>query len=124
MDEEQGRITEAIRRLRERVRWKPGKNSQHLAKRIDLGHLPVGATLAEYEALIMRVVRTSTAEVFVYRWGTTIYPTIIAEVETVRWLVMVGLDGVMETAFPPEDPEIYLANPWFQRLGTLEELGL
>ena len=32
---------------------------------------------------------------------------------------MVSLDSVMETAFPPEDPEIYLANPRFQRLGTL-----
>ena len=124
MDEEQGRITDAIRRLRERVRWRPGKNTQHLAKRIELGHLPVGTTLAEYEATIIRVISTSTAEVFVYRWGETLYPTIVAEVEGVRWLVMVGLDSVMETAFPPEDPEIYLANLRFQRLGTLEELGL
>jgi hypothetical protein len=62
--------------------------------------------------------------VFVYRCGDTVYPTIVAGVERVRWLVMVGLDSVMETAFPPEDPETYLANPWFQRLGTLEELGL
>jgi hypothetical protein len=37
MDEEQGRITEAICRLRERVRWRPGKDTQHLAKRIELG---------------------------------------------------------------------------------------
>jgi hypothetical protein len=37
---------------------------------------------------------------------------------------MVGLDSIMETAFPPEDPETYLANWRFQRLGTLEELGL
>jgi hypothetical protein len=48
---------------------------------------------------------TSTAEVFVYRWGDTVYPTIVAEVEGVRWLVMVCLNSVMETAFPPEDPE-------------------
>ena len=124
MDEAQGRITDAIRRLRERVRWRPGKNTQHLAKRIELGHLPVGTTLAEYEAIIIRVISTSIAEVFVYRWGNTVYPTIVAEVERVRWLVMVSLDSVMETAFPPEDPETYVANPRFQRLGTLEELGL
>ena len=30
----------------------------------------------------------------------------------------------METAFPPEDSESYLANLRFQRLGPLEELGL
>ena len=124
MDEEQGRITEAICRLRERVRWRPGKDTQHLAKRIELGHLSVGTTLAGYEAIIIRVINTSTAEVFAYRWGETSYPTVVAEVEGVRWLVMVGLDSVMETAFPPEDPEIYLANPRFQPMGTLEELGL
>jgi hypothetical protein len=106
------------------VRWRLGKNTQHLAKRIELGHLPVGTTLAEYEATIIRVISTSTAEVFVYRWGETVYPTIIAEVEGVRWLVLVGLDSIMETAFPPKDPEAYLANLRFQRLGTLEELGL
>jgi hypothetical protein len=72
MDEEQGRITDAIRRLRERVRWRPEKDTQHLAKRIELGHLPVGTTLAEYEAIIIRVISTSTAEVFVYRWGDTV----------------------------------------------------
>jgi hypothetical protein len=84
MDEEQGRLTEAICRLRERVRWRPGKDTQHLAKRIELGHLPVGTTLAEYEAIIIRVIRTSRAEVFVYRWEATVYPTIVAEVERVR----------------------------------------
>jgi hypothetical protein len=124
MEEEQGRIADAIRRLREGVRWRLGNNAQHLAKRIELGHLPIGTTLAEYEAIIIRVISTSTAEVFVYRWGETLYPTIVAEVAGVRWLVMVGLDSVMETAFPPEDPETYLANLRFQRRGTLEELGL
>jgi hypothetical protein len=124
MEEDQGRILNAIRRLREGVSWKSGKETQHLAKRIELGHLLVGTTLAEYEAIVIRVISTPTAEVFVYRWGEALYPTVVAEVERARWLVMVGLDGVMETAFPPEDPETYLANLRFQRLGTLEELGL
>jgi hypothetical protein len=95
-----------------------------LAKRIELGHLAVGTTLAEDEAIIIRVLSTSTAEEFIYRWGESLYPTIVAEVEGSRWLVMAGLDSTMETAFPPEDPETYLANLRFQRLGTLEELGL
>jgi hypothetical protein len=124
MAEEQGHIADAIRRLREGVRWRPGKHAQHLAKRIELGHLSVGTTLAEYEAIIIRIISTSTAEVFVYHWGETLYPTVVAEVEGIRWLVMLGLDGIMETAFPPEDPATYLANLRFQRLGTLEELGL
>jgi hypothetical protein len=62
MHEEQDRITNAIRRLREGVRWRPEKDVQHLAKRIELGHLPAEATLVEYEALIIRVVNTPHAE--------------------------------------------------------------
>ena len=124
MEEDQGRIVDAVRRLRQGVRWKSGKDTQHLAKRIELGHLLVGTTLAEYEAIVIRVISTPTAEVFVYRWGEVLYPTVVAEVEGARWLVMVGLDSVMETAFPPEDLETYLANLRFQRLETLEELGL
>jgi hypothetical protein len=80
--------------------------------------------LAEYEAIITRVTSTSTAEVFVYRRGESLYPTVVAEVEGIRWLVMLGFDGVIEMAFPPEAPEAYLANLRFQRLGILEELGL
>jgi hypothetical protein len=124
MEEEQSHIADALCRLRERVRWRPGKRTQHLDKRIELGHLPIGTALAEYEAIIIRVINTSTAEVFVYRWGETFYPTVVAEVEGTLWLVMIGLDGTVETAFPPEDPATYLANLQFQRLGTLEELGL
>jgi hypothetical protein len=124
MEEGQARVIEAIRRLREGVRWRPEKDTQHLAKRIALGHLPVGTTLAEYEAIIIRVITTPTADVLVYRWSERFYPTVVAEVDGTRWLVIVDLDGIMETAFPPEDPETYLANLRFQRLGTLEELGL
>jgi hypothetical protein len=124
MEEGQDRIVGAIRQLREQVRWRRGREVQHLAKRMALGHLQIGTTVAEYDTLIMRIINTPTAEVFAYRWGETIYPTVVAEVEGIRWLVMMSLDSIMETAFPPEDAETYLANPRFQRLGTLEELGL
>jgi hypothetical protein len=65
MDEEQGRITDAIRRLWERVRWRPGKNTQHLAKRIERGQLPVRTPVAEYDATIIGAISPSTAEVVV-----------------------------------------------------------
>lgn len=67
MDAQLGNIVEAIRRLREQVPWKPEKAVQHLAKRVDLGHLPPGTTVAVYDALIRRIVRTPAAEVWVYR---------------------------------------------------------
>lgn len=124
MEEEQGRIVSAIRRLREQVRWKPGKDNAHLLKRVALGHLPIGASVADYEALIQHIISIPTVEVFVYTWDDTIYPTVVAKAEGTHWLIMMSLDGVMETAFPPEEPDAYLADPRFRRLGTLKELGL
>jgi len=117
-------IGAALRQVRQQVRWRPGKAQAHLAKRVALGHLPVQATLATYEALIQTVVQTPTAVVWVYHWGVDTYPTVVAEVAGVLWLVMCGLDGVMETAFPPEDPATYLAHAPFTCLGTIEELGV
>ena len=53
------------------------------------------------------------------------YPTVVpSEIDGVRWLVMLGMDGIMETAFPPEDAATYLASSRFSRGGTLEDLGV
>jgi hypothetical protein len=35
---------------------------------------------------------------------------------------MFGLNGIMETAFPPDDPVAYLADVRFQLLGSMQEL--
>jgi hypothetical protein len=35
---------------------------------------------------------------------------------------MIGMDGVMETAFPPDDPEQYLSNSAFTHLGLQSEI--
>jgi hypothetical protein len=38
------------------------------------------------------------------------------------WLVMMRMDGILETSFPPDDPEKYLNNNYFTYLGIMEEL--
>jgi hypothetical protein len=43
--------------------------------------------LAEYDAIFIGAISPSTAEVVVYRWGEPVYPTVVAEVAGVRWLV-------------------------------------
>ena len=81
------------------------------------------ATLADYEAIIANVLSDETAEVYVYVWRrNVVYPTVVSYYENRRWLVMFSLDGVMETAFPPTDPEAYLSNPRFRYMGTIREL--
>jgi hypothetical protein len=116
------KVIEAIIINRARIQWKSGKADPHLAKRIRLGHLPENSTLAEYEAVITNITSNQKAKIYVYIYNRLIYPTLTAIVEDRLWLVMMGIDGVLETSFPPDKPEIYLNNNSFVYLGVVEEL--
>jgi hypothetical protein len=118
-------VIDAIKTLQGQMRWKPGKGIEHLRTRQDYGHVPASATMADYEAIIASILHDSSADVYVYLWRSgTVYPTVVANRDTRLWLVMFDLDGIMETAFPPTDPERYLSDSRFQYLGTIEDLVL
>jgi len=114
-------IAAAIRQVRNQVRWKSGKAQSHVEKRIRLGHLPPVTTLADYEMLIHAVLHHPEAMVYGFRYANALYPTIVAPYQDQLWLVMFGLDGIMETAFPLDDPVTYFQNPKYQRFGLLKE---
>ena len=116
-------VANAIRRIQSSVRWKTGKDSQHLAKRIHQGHLSTTTTLAEYQALILAVVSHPEAFIYVYRYGSTDYPTVTAPYQGRMWLAMFNLDGIMETAFPPDEPNTYFSNdPRYIPVGSAKEI--
>ncbi|VXD12003.1 hypothetical protein [Planktothrix paucivesiculata] len=117
-------VFQAIGKVRDLIIWKPGKADSHLVKRVRLGHLPDDATLEQYNTIIAFVVNNPDANIYLYAYGETIYPTLVANVENHLWLVMIGLDGVLETAFPPDDPEGYLSNSAFIYLGSVKELEI
>ncbi|KAM3097888.1 hypothetical protein ACKFKG_07300 [Phormidesmis sp. 146-35] len=112
----------AIDLARGQITWKPGKAEPHLAKRIRLKHLPATSSLSDYELRIINILNRLDASVYVYEFNEVIYPTVIAQVDLDRWLVMITMKGVLETAFPPDDPEEYLSNPNFSYVGRLGEL--
>jgi hypothetical protein len=94
-----------------------------LEKRKDRGHLPPQADLAEYEAIIQTVLRHPEAVLYVYRYNLRDYPTVVAAYETRIWLVMFGLNGVMETAFPPDEPDHYFTSDRrYIFIGEIKEL--
>jgi len=125
VENSQARVIDAIRRIQSGVRWKPGKDRRHLAKRIRQGHLPSTATLAEYEAIILTIVSHPDAFVYVYRYGSADYPTLVAPYKDQMWLAMFNLDGVIETAFPPDKPETYFgSDPRYIPLGLVREMRL
>ena len=88
MDDYLSIAADAIRLVRQRIRWKPGKAREHLAKRIRLGHLDPDTAIDEYESIIAEVVSDPRANVFVFVFGGDPYPTVVAGVAGQRWLVM------------------------------------
>ncbi len=124
MSSDRTRIAEAIRRVQAHVRWKPGKDHQHLTKRIRQGHLAFATTLAEYQQIILTIVSHPDAFVYVYRYGSTDYPAVVASYQGRIWLVMFSLEGIMETAFPPDDPDMYFDDPRYIPVGAAREILL
>ncbi len=61
---------------------------------------------------------------YLFLYNNISYPTVVTTVQNRVWLAMIGLNGIMETAFPPDDSETYLADPAYVYVGELEELQL
>jgi len=116
------KIIQAILQAQKKIQWKPQKAEPHLKKRIRLGHLPEDSTIATYEAIIHQILIDPKANVYVYLYGSLLYPTLSSRIQNQIWLVILGMDSILETAFPPTDPNAYLANPAFIYLGILENL--
>lgn len=116
------RVRLSIQTIRAKIRWKPGKDVQHLQTRIRYGHLHVTATVVDYETIIISILNDLQTDVYIYLWGQDIYPTLVNTYQDQQWLVMFRLNGIMETAFPPTDPEAYLADPRFRYLGKMQEM--
>lgn len=113
---------EAIRALRHQVQWKPEKDEQHLAKRKAMGHLPDEATVEDYDALISAVLDEANSLVYHYPFGGKDYYAVSGEAQGAMWLIIFGGDGIMETAFPPDDLTDYLTKRGFVPLGRMEEV--
>ena len=122
MEELQSQVRNAVELVQAEVRWRPGSETAHLLKRKVRNHLPLEATLADYEHIIASVVNDRDAELYVHWHEQVPYPTVVATVQDLRWLVMCDLDGVIESAFVVERPERYLGRPVFKLLGRLGEI--
>jgi hypothetical protein len=57
---------QAIHRLLQRVQWQPHKETQPLAKRKAMGHLPENATIDDYNALIVAILNDRRNLVYHY----------------------------------------------------------
>lgn len=112
----------AIQMVSQHVRWKSGKDVQHLEKRIRRGHLQPATSLALYNQLIQKILSEPESDVYHYPFGQTDYFSIVSEVEGQPWLVLISAKGMMETAFPPDDLQDYIVRSKYVFLGKLKEL--
>ena len=118
----QQQIASAIRALRAAIRWKPGKGEQHLAKRKRRGHLSSDATLAYYHGIIAAILDNDSSRVYRYDFAEGVYGVVRGTSGTQEWVVIFGIDGIMETAFPPKEPDEYVSRRKFELLGVIEEV--
>ena len=115
-------VAEAIRYVQAEIRWKPGKAQAHPQKRIDREHLPPATTLIEYDGIIKTIVLDPEALVYVYEFNQVHYPAVVASYQSRTWLVVFNLEGMMETVFPPDEPDTYFAEPQYRLLGRIKEI--
>jgi hypothetical protein len=116
------RIVTAIQSTKLQVRWRPGSAARHLLKRKLRGHLPNEAILGDYEQIIQVILRDAQAKVYVYRHNDVPYVVVTTIVQSHHWLVMLTLDGLMESAYVIENPGSYLNKPVFEMVGLLNEV--
>ena len=123
-DNESKDLMESLESLRSEVRWKEGKDVSHLNKRIRLKHLPASASLSDYEILILDLVRNAENVLYSYQYGNNAYYGVRGFIkgQVNEWLVIFGVGGILETAFPPENIDEYLENRGFILIGRIKEV--
>jgi len=119
-NEERAALVNALKAICNKVRWKPGKDIVHLKKRQRMKHL--SGTLADYEQVIYDIVRNRQSIVYLYDFMGAHYYAVRGFAASNEWLVIFGRDGLMETAFPPQNIDEYLERRGFIFLCRVEEI--
>jgi hypothetical protein len=120
--DERAEMVTALSAVQERIRWKPNKGIRHLEKRKRLGHLPPRYSMDDYHKAISSIVRDDQNLVYLYEFAGEHYYAVIGPFEDREWLVIFSREGIMETAFPPEEIEPYLARRGFVLAGRIKEV--
>ncbi len=78
--------------------------------------------MKDYEALIVAVLSDDNSKVYRYDVADEIYGVVWGTHRSQEWLVIFGLNGVMETAFPNKAPQRYIARRAMTLLGKIEDI--
>ncbi|PAV27667.1 hypothetical protein CIL05_20900 [Virgibacillus profundi] len=106
------------------INWKAGKGEGHLIKRKELGHIPNDFTLKDYNNLITSIINDGGNELYLY-YKEFFNQNYFAIGDYKRnWEVIVGENGVMETAYEIIDTEYeqHFGKNGYVYLGILREV--
>lgn len=115
-------VAGAILQARTEILWKPGKDWEHLKKRIGYGHLSPDTSLEGYNQIISTVLQAPCIVVYLFLRQETACLTVVSQYNGLLWLVIFSLSGIIETAFPSDNPDEYLADKDYVYIGTVKEL--
>lgn len=119
-------VLTALTALRQQVRWRSSE-PDHLRQRvralIELGHLPLGATIDTLAAVVAAIAADPDAQVYLCRSGEADYPVLLSRVTGYPWIVLLDMSGAVETATPSSNPRSYLSDDRFTRLGPAHGLA-
>ncbi len=119
-DEERIALVDALSAISNKLHWKPGKDIVHLKKRRRMKHM--SGNLDDYEQIIYNILRNVKNIVYLYDFMGTYYYAVRGFTARNEWLVIFGRNGLMETAFHPENIDEYLEHRGFVFLGRIEEI--
>jgi len=120
--EERAKLLNSLHCIRKTVQWKPGKDILHLKKRQRMNHLPLSASLLDYHKVISALIENELNIIYLYEFRGIYYYAVRGFIHEKEWLVIFGANGVMETAFPPENIDHYLERRGFVPLGRTKEV--
>lgn len=102
--------------------WKINSDTHHHNKRVRKGDIPSDFTLEDYNKLIKQICTIPSNESYVY-YKDGFDQDYFVFGDGVYWIAIVGENGIMETAFPPDSYKRYLdSNMGYQYLGTIKEV--
>ena len=91
--------------VKNRPQWKLGKLEIHLEKRKRQGQIPQDWTADDYNDFIIEIVTNPEVEVYRYRLPTFQKGYFVFGLP--NWVVIVGEDDIMETAFEIDREDYY-----------------
>lgn len=104
------------------LKWKLGKNVEHLEKRKRKGHIPSDFTLEDYERVILSIINNVENDVYLYYLKGFIKDYFVFG--NGSWIVIIGDDSIIDTAFQIDTSySDYLSkDKGYEYLGKIKEV--